>query len=95
MSTAHPAEVWEPPASDVFGELLSAQGLPTQRGAAERCAVQSRGNGFKLRGERGIRWGLGGNPFPRATGAPSLEVPEAVDGALSWWGSPSTQQGWG
>jgi len=31
-------------------------------------------------------------PLLRGVGAPSLEVPEAVDGALgslSWWGHPS------
>ena len=34
----------------------------------------------------------------RTVGAPTLEVPKAMDGALgnlSWWGAPSPQQGWG
>jgi len=34
--------------------------------------------------------------LPSTVGAPSLEVPKAMDGALgglSWWGAPSPRQG--
>lgn len=56
-------EEWELLASGVFGELLAAQGLPKQQEAAERCAVQTGGNGFKLTTD-GSR--LGGESLPRS-----------------------------